>query len=103
MHGHVDVVRAGLEGRIEDAVVETRVTCVDDDVNAVQPGKAIFDNFALSTEGLPINRIEQADFFVRQQYLDFLNREPDAEGLTYWLNEIQRCGNDARWYDAAQW
>jgi hypothetical protein len=62
---------------------------------AVQPGKAIFDNFAVSTEGLPGNRIDQTDFFVRQQYLDFLNREPDGAGLAYWLNELERCGGSA--------
>jgi hypothetical protein len=31
------------------------------------------------------------DFFVRQQYLDFLNREPDAPGLAFWKNEIDVC------------
>ena len=28
-----------------------------------------------------VNPIDQASFFVRQHYLDFLNREPDAPGL----------------------
>jgi hypothetical protein len=41
------------------------------------------------------NSIDRAEFFVRQHYLDFLNREPDAGGLAYWSNEITRCGNDA--------
>jgi hypothetical protein len=40
------------------------------------------------------NPIDNAQFFVRQQYLDFLNREPDAGGLAYWTNEITRCGAD---------
>ncbi|HLE63640.1 MAG TPA: LamG-like jellyroll fold domain-containing protein, partial [Pyrinomonadaceae bacterium] len=34
-------------------------------------------------------------FFVRQQYLDFLGREPDAGGLAYWTDQISRCGADA--------
>jgi len=34
-------------------------------------------------------------FFVRQQYLDFLGREPDEGGLAYWGNEIAVCGNDS--------
>jgi hypothetical protein len=42
-----------------------------------------------------INPIDNAQFFVRQQYLDFLNREPDPGGLAYWTNEINRCGADA--------
>src|SRR2546425_6494796 len=40
------------------------------------------------------NQINDAQFFVRQHYLDFLNRTPDAGGLSYWTNEIARCGND---------
>ncbi|HEX8684914.1 MAG TPA: Calx-beta domain-containing protein, partial [Pyrinomonadaceae bacterium] len=34
-------------------------------------------------------------FFVRQQYLDFLSREADADGLQFWVNEIESCGADA--------
>ena len=40
------------------------------------------------------NPIDCAEFFVRQQYRDFLNREPDAEGLAFWTNEIASCGSD---------
>src|SRR4029077_2603353 len=42
------------------------------------------------------NQIDDASFFVRQQYLDFLNREPDASGLAYWTDRITQCGSDAR-------
>jgi hypothetical protein len=31
------------------------------------------------------------DFFVRQHYLDFLNREPDPTGLAFWKNQIDEC------------
>jgi hypothetical protein len=41
-----------------------------------------------------INPIDDAQAFVRQQYLDFLSREPDAAGFAYWTNEITRCGSD---------
>jgi PKD repeat protein len=41
------------------------------------------------------NPIDDAHFFVRQQYEDFLNRAPDSGGLGYWSNEIARCGADA--------
>ena len=40
------------------------------------------------------NPINDAQFFVRQHYLDFLNREPDPSGLSYWTDQITRCGND---------
>jgi uncharacterized protein (TIGR03118 family) len=41
------------------------------------------------------NIIDDAQFFVRQQYLDFLNREPDAAGLAFWTDQITSCGADA--------
>ena len=36
------------------------------------------------------NPIDDDEFFVRQQYLDFLSREPDAPGLAFWTNELNR-------------
>jgi Tol biopolymer transport system component len=41
------------------------------------------------------NPIDCAEFFVRQHYRDFLNREPDAGGLAYWTDQITQCGSDA--------
>jgi hypothetical protein len=41
------------------------------------------------------NPIDQAGFFVRQHYIDFLNREPDTDGLNFWTNQITGCGSDA--------
>jgi len=41
------------------------------------------------------NLIDEARFFVTQHYRDFLNREPDADGLAFWTNEITECGTDA--------
>ncbi len=40
-----------------------------------------------------INPIDDAQFFVRQKYLDFLNREPDAPGLAHWVGEINSCND----------
>jgi uncharacterized protein (TIGR03118 family) len=42
------------------------------------------------------NPIDDAQFFVRQQYSDFLNRVPDASGLTFWTGTITSCGSDAQ-------
>jgi hypothetical protein len=36
-------------------------------------------------------------FFVRQQYLDFLLREPDAAGYNDWLNVVNGCGPGQGW------
>jgi uncharacterized repeat protein (TIGR01451 family) len=46
------------------------------------------------TEGPPANLIDDARFFVRQHYHDFLNREPDNAGLDFWSNQITSCGAD---------
>ena len=46
--------------------------------------------------GAPVtNPIDDSTFFVRQHYLDFLNREPDTAGLNFWVNQIESCGADA--------
>src|SRR5260370_25301945 len=34
------------------------------------------------------NLIDDTQFFVEEQYTDFLNREPDASALAFWTNEI---------------
>ena len=39
------------------------------------------------------NPIDQTDFFVRQQYLDFLNREPDPPGFAAWQAVINNCAS----------
>jgi uncharacterized protein (TIGR03118 family) len=41
------------------------------------------------------NPIDNSQFFVRQHYLDFLNREPDTAGQTFWVDQIESCGADA--------
>lgn len=41
------------------------------------------------------NPVDTSSFFVRQHYLDFLNREPDTAGLNFWVNQIESCGADA--------
>jgi len=40
------------------------------------------------------NPLESPEFFVRQQYVDFLGREPDQGGLDYWSAELRACGTD---------
>jgi hypothetical protein len=40
------------------------------------------------------NALDDPQFFVRQQYRDFLNRDPDATGLNYWTSQITQCNGD---------
>ena len=37
--------------------------------------------------------IASTQFFVRQQYLDFLSREPDQAGFNAWVGHLNGCGN----------
>jgi hypothetical protein len=41
------------------------------------------------------NTIESVEYFVRQQYLDFLGREPEQGGFDYWTARLNECGGDA--------
>ena len=53
-----------------------------------------FPNGEIRGQILP-NPLENARFFVRQQYYDFQNREPDQGGFDYWTNDqITSCGAD---------
>jgi uncharacterized protein (TIGR03118 family) len=38
------------------------------------------------------NPIDESSYFVREHYLDFLNRQPDGAGLAFWTGQIDGCG-----------
>ena len=40
------------------------------------------------------NPIDNTNFFVRQQYIDFLGREPDPLGFAGWTATINNCATD---------
>ncbi|MCA1628151.1 MAG: DUF4394 domain-containing protein, partial [Acidobacteria bacterium] len=48
---------------------------------------------AVTAANLPVNPIDDAGFFVRQQYLDFLSREPDAAGFNAFVDTLENCPN----------
>ena len=52
------------------------VTILDDDTNPSAP-----------------NPIDGVDFFITQQYIDFLGRMPDQVGFTNWHNTLAPCPN----------
>jgi hypothetical protein len=39
--------------------------------------------------------INDSDFFVSQQYTDFLSRFPDQSGFDFWVNQITSCNGNA--------
>jgi hypothetical protein len=40
-----------------------------------------------------VSPLQNSSFFVRQHYRDFLNREPDFTGLSFWSGQIESCNN----------
>jgi hypothetical protein len=48
---------------------------------------------AIST-GDNVNPLETPEYFVRQQYLDLLGREPDEGGFNYWTDQILACNGE---------
>ena len=51
------------------------------------------DNDTVTPTTNPLDN-PNAQFFSREHYYDFLSREPDPAGLTFWANEISSCGSD---------
>jgi N-acetylneuraminic acid mutarotase len=49
----------------------------------------LYDSGSSSTT----NPIDDPQFFIRQQYLDFLGREPDSIGFQNWLDTLTKCAN----------
>jgi hypothetical protein len=44
----------------------------------------------------PGNVVDASNFYVDQQYHDFLNRLADPSGFQFWLNNIESCGSNAQ-------
>jgi predicted extracellular nuclease len=51
--------------------------------------------FTGSQVAIGVNAIDTPEYFVRQNYLDFLGREPDESGFNFWSDQILSCGSDA--------
>jgi len=46
-------------------------------------------------DGGLVNPIDTPEYFVRQHYLDFLNRDPDESGFNFWSDQVLTCGGDS--------
>jgi hypothetical protein len=66
-------------------------------MNATADGAGVFVSTSpLSLTGGPTsNPIDDAGYFVHQQFLDLLGRDPDEAGWNYWTNQITQCGANA--------
>jgi hypothetical protein len=58
--------------------------------------------FTASGNGDHLNPLDTSEFFVRQHYLDFLNREPDQSGFNFWSSQIISCGSDQQCADVTR-
>lgn len=65
-------------------------------VNKTTSGGRLNVNRALSHCLAVPTIIDETKFFVRQHYVDFLSREPDADGFQFWTQNIDTCLGDAQ-------
>jgi hypothetical protein len=49
-----------------------------------------------TAESQTTNPVDDKQFFVKQQYFDFLSRMPDDGGFNYWTGQLGQCGTDAQ-------
>ena len=112
--GKIDLVSAGVfgtgalqillgagDGTFQDAGDQisgnTAVSVVVTDLNGdTRPDLAanIGGQLAVALVNVTPGNVDNTDYFVHQQYSDFLEREPDANGFGFWSNEITSCGSD---------
>jgi len=52
-------------------------------------------SFAGAANGNHLNPLDTTEYFVRQQYVDFLGREPEEKALNDWTDTINNCAGDA--------
>lgn len=70
----------------------SRMICAS--VNSLSPFVVALDANAPAT-----NESDDPTKFVRQHYLDFLDREPDASGQSFWVGTITSCGTTQQCID----
>ncbi|HEX8097149.1 MAG TPA: DUF4214 domain-containing protein, partial [Pyrinomonadaceae bacterium] len=79
---------SGLPPTVVSKLVATKA-------GTIQAGTYGRGAYQLSAQPTGPNAIDDAQTFVRQHYLDFLAREPDAGGWGYWTDQIASCGSNA--------
>ena len=98
---HPTLPPGGICAQPDGATVMNYICNVNDSSNNMPTRVSECDQTTLNSETkYPAftqspNPIDETQVFVRQHYLDFLNREPDAGGLSFWSNNIESCGVNA--------
>lgn len=83
-------IEANLDGRGTVNLMLSNVT----GATLVAPFAATLTLLDKDTQQPFTNPVDNAQLFVRQHYLDFLNRVPDVGGLNYWTSQITICNGD---------
>ena len=68
--------------------------CTDNDINSLDFSTGPPTPRNMSSPRNPCNLSDDLDFFVRQHYLDFLNRQGGAGGVAFWKDTVLSCGAD---------
>lgn len=58
-------------------------------------GTTSVQNFIGTLGSITSSPIDTPEFFVRQQYVDLLKREPDEGGLNFWSGGLRNCTTQA--------
>jgi hypothetical protein len=91
-------IDVALQGALAAASQANQATTQGDLAGVKSHLREAITNLELSdvliTYGDVANPIDFASYMVRQQYVDFLNREPDQSGGDFWVNQIASCGTD---------
>jgi hypothetical protein len=74
-----------------DEILNLTLFDASNSTQIVSPGAVVLTIRDNDSQPAVSNPIDNAQFFVRQQYHDFLNREPDQGGLDYWTHAISDC------------
>jgi hypothetical protein len=74
------------------AILRQNSGCTDNDINQSDFLPGIPNPRNNSSLRNPCNLADDLDFFTRQHYLDFLNRQPDPVGLAFWKDTVLSCG-----------
>jgi DNA-binding beta-propeller fold protein YncE len=85
---HHALLRAERSGPGNGRIYTVTITCTND-LNQETSSENVL--VLVPHDQSRSNRIDDPLFLVHQQYLDFLNREPDTAGLQFYLNILNGC------------
>ena len=85
------IVNTATVGRLNGLEICTYNPKIDDFIcSNTSPNRLLYSGFIAPPASNPLS---DSRFFVRQQFLDFLRRMPDASAET-WISYIDGCGSD---------